>query len=77
MREEEMKRDLEDKLYLGKTVRIEYWSMNKDGTYKFKTSKIGVVFALYPHIFMVRVGNFLESFRYSQCFERSYERVRI
>ena len=72
-----MKRELEDKLYPGKTVRIEYWSLYKDGTYKFRTSKTGVVFALYPHIFMVRVGNFLESFRYSQCFERGYERVRV
>lgn len=73
-----MKQELEGKLYIGKTVKVERWATQSAGySYTFKGSRKGVVVALYPHIFTVRFGGYLESFRYSQCFEKNNERVRL
>lgn len=75
--EAEMKEILKDKLFVGKTVRIERWTTKseKAGVYKYRESKKGEVVALYPHIFTVRIGRILENFRYSQVFEKGGERV--
>ncbi len=77
--EEEMKEILKDKLWVGKAVKVERWAAQseKSGSYKFRSSRKGVVVALYPHIFTVRIGNILENFRYSQCFEKNHERVKL
>lgn len=74
--EEEMKEILADKLYVGKKVRVERWN-SVDGKNRGDTREVrrGEVVGLYPHIFTVRFGNFLESFRYSQVFTTGGERV--
>ena len=77
LREEEMKVILKDRLYPGKAVKIENHAISKEGKFVFRSSRKGVVEGLYPHIFTVRIGKFLESFRYSQCFEKGYERVKL
>lgn len=76
LREEEMKEILADKLYVGKKVRYERWTTDarKEGNFE-REAKKGVVVGLYPHIFTVRFGNIMESFRYSQIFEKGGERV--
>lgn len=76
--EEKMKRALDGRLLPGKKVYIDSYEIT--GTVKRKrkkTSRVGYVVALYPHIFTVRVGDCIESFRYCQLFETSYERVRL
>ena len=75
--EEQMKWLLKDKLYIGKTVKVERWATRnaQSGAYKFIKSRKGEVIALYRYIFMVRFGNNRECFRYSQIFEKGVERV--
>lgn len=75
--EDEMKEILKDRLYPGKAVKVENWAMLKDGTFRYKSNRKGVIAGLYPHIFTVRFGDFLESFRYSQFFEKGNERVKL
>lgn len=75
--EKEMKKYLQGKLYPGKTVIIERYSMLKDCTYEIREREKGVVVALYEHNFTVRVGQFLQAFRYAQCFTQDDERVRL
>lgn len=77
MREEEIKAKLGGVLHIGKTVRIEYWAILKDGTYIFRRHRNGEVTGLYPHIFTARVGKHLESFRYTQFYEKGSERVKL
>lgn len=68
---------MKNKLHPGMVVKIEYFSKQKDGTFVCRRRQKGVVEGMYPHIFTVRIGKFLESFRYSQCFEQGHERVRL
>lgn len=75
--EEDAKKALQDRLYPGKAVKIENHAITKEGKFVFRSSRKGVVEWLYPHIFTVRIWKFLESFRYSQCFEKGYERVKL
>ena len=72
-----MKQELEGKLYIGKAVKVERYAIRKDYSYEYRGTRKGIVVALYPHIFTVRFGGYLESFRYSQCFEKNNERVRL
>lgn len=75
--EESVKHVLRDRLYPGKVVEIEEYSIGKHLDYIRIGTRRGVVEQLYPHIFTVRIGNHLESFRYVQCFETGKERVRL
>lgn len=77
--EEHMRWLLKDRLLPGKTVKVERWATQsaKAGGYIFRGSRKGVVVALYPHIFTVRFGNILESFRYTQFFVKDTERVKL
>ena len=75
--EQSAKNALQDKLYPGKVVKIEDYSIEKAGTYILMGIRKGVVEQLHPHIFTVRIGNNLECFRYVQCFETGKERVRL
>ncbi len=75
--EEEIKEMLEGKLYIGKTVKVERWTKQYDALWHFKGARKGVVEGLYPHIFTVRIGRYLESYRYSQCIEQNETRVKL
>lgn len=77
--ETEMKELLKDRIWIGKSVKVERWATQsaKAGSYIFRGSRKGVVVALYPHIFTVRFGNILECFRYTQFFVKDGERVKL
>ena len=81
MTEQEIKDALEGKLHPGMAVKIEKWSLNGGKKqwqqYTYKGCRKGVVEALHSHIFTVRVGRYLESYRYSQCIEQNETRVKI
>lgn len=75
--EQRMKQHLEGRLYPGKRVKVETYSILKDGTYEIRTRKEGVVVALHPHIFTVKIDGFVTAFRYAQCFTQDDERVKL
>lgn len=75
--EEEIKEMLKGKLYPGQAVKVESWASRSMSSYVYKGCRRGIVAALYPHIFTVRIGRYLESFRYSQCIEQNQERVTL
>ena len=77
LREEEMKKILADKLYVGKKVRVEKWTTEatKSREAYQRESRKGIVEGVYKHIFTVRFGDRLEAFRYCQIFEKGGERV--
>ena len=77
--EAEMKEILKDRIWIGKSVKVERWATKNaaSGGYIFRGSRKGVVVALYPHIFTVRFGNILECFRYTQFFVKDGERVKL
>ena len=75
--EQRMKQLLEGKLYPGKRVKVENFSMLKDGTYESRSRRAGVVVALYPHVFTVEIDGFITAYRYAQCFTQDDERVKL
>lgn len=64
-------------LKVGKTVTVERWSQQKNGSYICRRKDRGEVVGMYPYIFTVKIGNRSESFRYSQLFEAGGERVKV
>lgn len=75
--EERMKEVLKGRLLPGKKVKIEWYVKRDSGRAKCVQRKSGYVIALYPHIFTVKMENNIESFRYSQLFEKGAEIVRL
>lgn len=77
-KEEKIKEMLEGKLYPGKRVHIALYTLKEDGKFsRSKKERSGYVVALHQHIFTVQIGNYRESFRYAQLFEKGLERVSL
>ena len=76
--EAEMKEILKDRIWIGKSVKVERYNRGKGlDDYNFAGSRKGKIVALYPHIFTVQFGNVLENFRYAQFFVKDGERVKL
>ena len=61
----------------GKKVRIEYRITNQSRERERRKTRKGTIFALYPYIFSVLVGDRIESFRYDELFGNEEVKIRV
>ena len=64
---------------LGEKVIVETQAVNKEKSQNSKEKRIrkGTLVALYPHIFAVDFGRYVECFRYNQLFGGEETGVRV
>lgn len=69
---------VENGLCLGRKVRVEYKSVQKDGKKETKRVKSGTVTGLYPHTFAVSLDDGTKtSFRYNELLGDENTKVRM
>lgn len=76
--EQALKKIAQEKgLEIGRRVRIERRSKDKERKYILRETEDGVVIGIYEHYFLVQIGNHKECFSYNELFGDEATKVRM